>query len=86
MRLAKMPCGRRHKRHISPGPELAALVASASDPSQTATAECRISVIGSERGWFALLLDDAGEIDWTEVEELLESAYCRVAPGHLLLD
>jgi hypothetical protein len=37
-----------------------------------------------DRGWLALRLDHPDSLDWTEVAELLESAYQHVVPRHLL--
>jgi len=33
-----------------------------------------------ERGWLALRLDDLDSVDWSEIAELLESAYRHGAP------
>lgn len=33
-----------------------------------------------DRGWMALQLDDLGEVDWNEVNELLDAAFRQVAP------
>ena len=34
-----------------------------------------------DRGWFATRLDERQTLDWTEIGELLESAYLQVRPG-----